>query len=183
MRAAVAAGAGMINDVRALRDEGALEIAAALGVPVCLMHMQGRPRDMQRAPRYEDVVREVRMFLESRVDACVQAGLARERLLIDPGFGFGKTLAHNLALMVRLDALTELQLPVLVGVSRKSMVGAVLEAPLEGRLYGSLALETIAVWQGASVVRTHEVRAAVEALSMVHALREAAGAPPGDARL
>ncbi len=165
MRAAVAAGAGLVNDVRALRAPGALEAAAELGVPVCLMHMQGEPRTMQRAPVYRDVVAEVRAFLLERVAACEAAGIPRERILIDPGFGFGKTLEHNLALMRRLDAFVETGLPVLVGVSRKSMIGALLgDAPVERRLHGSVAAAVVAACKGAAIVRVHDVAATVEAL-------------------
>jgi dihydropteroate synthase len=173
MRAAVAAGAGLINDVYALRLPGALEVAAELGVPVCLMHMQGEPRSMQQAPHYVDVVAEVRAFLARRVDECVAAGIARERLLLDPGFGFGKALAHNLSLLKHLPELQALGLPLLVGMSRKSMVGAVLEAPLEGRLYGSLAVAALGAWFGAAIVRVHDVKATVDALRMVAAVQAA----------
>lgn len=126
MRAAAAAGAHLLNDVRALQRPGAVEAAAASGLPVCLMHMQGEPGGMQQAPQYTDVVAEVRQFLRARVDACTQSGIARERLLIDPGFGFGKTLAHNLALLSRLETLVADGLPLLAGLSRKSMIGAIL---------------------------------------------------------
>ncbi len=165
MGAAVVAGAGLVNDVRALRAPGALEMVAAFGVPVCLMHMRGEPRTMQRAPAYGDVVAEVRAFLLERVAACEAAGIPRERILIDPGFGFGKTLEHNLALMRRLDAFVETGLPVLVGVSRKSMIGALLGgAPVERRLHGSVAAAVVAACKGAAIVRVHDVAPTVEAL-------------------
>ncbi len=170
MREAVAAGAGMINDVRALRVAGALEAAAAAGVPVCLMHMQGEPRTMQQAPRYRDVVADVLAFLEERVAACRAAGIPEERLLIDPGFGFGKELAHNLELMRHLDRFLEMGRPVLVGVSRKSMIGGILDVPVGDRLYGSIALATLAVWQGAAIVRCHDVRPTVDAVRICHAV-------------
>ncbi len=170
MREAVAAGAGMINDVRALRAAGALEAAAAAGVPVCLMHMQGEPRTMQQAPRYRDVVADVLAFLEERVAACRAAGIPEERLLIDPGFGFGKELAHNLELMRHLDRFLEMGHPVLVGVSRKSMIGGILDVPVGDRLYGSIALATLAVWQGAAIVRCHDVRPTVDAVRICHAV-------------
>lgn len=173
MRAAVAAGAGLINDVYALRLPGALEVAAELGVPVCLMHMQGEPRSMQQAPHYADVVGEVRAFLARRVDECVAAGMRRDRILLDPGFGFGKTLAHNLSLLKHLPELQALGLPLLVGMSRKSMVGAVLEAPLEERLYGSLAVAALGAWLGAAIVRVHDVKATADALRMVAAVQAA----------
>jgi len=173
MRAAVAAGAGLINDVYALRADGALEAAAELAVPVCLMHMQGEPRTMQREPSYADVVREVLDFLAERIACCEDAGIPRNRLLVDPGFGFGKTLAHNLSLLKHLDAFHALGVPLVVGVSRKSMIGAVLDAPVEGRLFGSVAAAVVAAWQGAAIVRAHEVKPTVEALRMTAAAREA----------
>jgi dihydropteroate synthase len=173
MRAAVAAGAGMINDVYALRQPGALAAAAALGVPVCLMHMQGEPRTMQQAPHYDDVVAEVAGFLAHRVAACEQAGIVRSRLLLDPGFGFGKSLEHNLALLRHLPDLLAPGLPLLVGMSRKSMIGAVLDTPLAGRLHGSVAAATLAAWLGASIVRVHDVKATADALKMVAAVQAA----------
>jgi len=172
MRAAVAAGASMINDVRALREPGALETAAELEVPVCLMHMRGEPRTMQQAPRYDDVVAEVLAFLEARVAACEAAGIPRERLILDPGFGFGKTLEHNLALFRALPRFVATGLPVLVGVSRKSMIGQVLEVPVEGRLAGSLALATLAVAAGAAIIRVHDVKETLQAVRMACAVRE-----------
>lgn len=176
MRQAVAAGAGLINDVMALRDEGALAAASALEVPVCLMHMQGQPRTMQRNPQYRDVVEDVIEFLQARVDACVTAGIPRERLLLDPGFGFGKSLQHNLALLRHLDRFGTLQLPLLVGMSRKSMIGAVLDdAPVDQRLPGGLACAVMAVERGAVIVRTHDVRATADAVRMTHAVMSAEG--------
>lgn len=148
MRAAVAAGAGIINDVRALHEPGALDAATQAGVPVCLMHMKGEPRTMQQNPHYEDVVAEVKSFLLERVEACVSAGMSRDRLLIDPGFGFGKTLADNLRLARHLGELATLGRALVVGVSRKSMIGAVLDRPLDQRLSGGLAFAALAVWQG-----------------------------------
>lgn len=173
MRAAVAAGAGLINDVCALRQPGALQAAAELRVPVCLMHMQGEPRTMQQAPHYADVVAEVSAFLQERVAACVAAGIARERILLDPGFGFGKSLDHNLSLLKHLPALHALGLPLLVGMSRKRMIGAVLDAPLEDRLYGSVAVATLGAWLGAAIVRVHDVKATADALRMVAAVQAA----------
>lgn len=170
MRAAVAAGARMINDVNALRAPGALETAAELGVPVCLMHMRGEPRTMQDAPRYGNVVEEVYDFLTGRVEACVAAGIPRERLVIDPGFGFGKTLAHNLSLLKHLDRFGAAGLPLLVGVSRKAMIGAVLDRPVAERLAGSLALACHAAAKGAHILRVHDVRPTVEALAMTVAV-------------
>ncbi len=171
MAAAVAAGAGMINDVRALRRPGALEAAAAAGVPVCLMHMQGEPGDMQRDPRYADVVEEVRVFLQGRIEACVGAGIPRDRILVDPGFGFGKTLEHNLELLRHLDRLRTLGQPVLVGMSRKRMLGEILDRPVDGRLYGGLAAHVLAAWQGAVLIRTHDVGPTVDALAVCAAVR------------
>ncbi len=170
MRAAVAAGADMINDVNALRAEGALAAAAALAVPVCLMHMQGEPRSMQIAPHYDDVVAEVRDFLRLRVRACEEAGIGRDRLLIDPGFGFGKSVEHNLRLLARLGEVRCGNLPILVGLSRKSMIGNVLGWPSGERLYASIALAALAAWQGALIVRVHDVRATADALGMCHAV-------------
>lgn len=165
MKRAVAAGAAFINDVQALQAPGALEMAASLDVPVCLMHMLGEPRTMQDAPRYDDVVDDVRRFLAVRLDACVRAGIAEERIVLDPGFGFGKTLAHNLELLRRLDELRDLGRPLLIGISRKSMLGKLLDgAPPGERLPGSLAAAVIAAWQGAAIVRAHDVRETVDAL-------------------
>lgn len=172
MRAAAVAGAGLINDVKALTAPGALEAAVETGLPVCLMHMRGDPTNMQNAPVYDDVVLEVKAFLEGRVEACLAAGVRREDLLLDPGFGFGKTLAHNLTLLQRLDEFSDLGLPLLVGISRKSMLGAILDAPVNQRLYGGLAAAVMAVMAGAKVVRTHDVKATVEALKVVSAVQE-----------
>ena len=170
MRAAVTAGAGFINDVRALREPGALEAAAQLEVPVCLMHMRGEPRTMQDEPRYADVVGEVRDFLGQRRDACLEAGIPASRLVIDPGFGFGKTLEHNIELLRGLKKLGNLGLPVLAGLSRKSMIGKALGLPVEQRLHASVALALMAVQQGARIVRVHDVGPTVEALRMMQAV-------------
>jgi dihydropteroate synthase len=177
MREAVAAGAGLINDVRALRAPSALATAADLGVPVCLMHMQGQPRDMQEAPRYGNCVAEVAAFLRARMQACIGAGIDRSRLLVDPGFGFGKTLQHNLTLLARLDAVVALDVPVLVGLSRKSMLGAVTGRSLNERLGAGIAAAMLAVQRGARLVRVHDVAATVDALSMAGAV--AAASEPG----
>ncbi len=179
MRAAVAAGAGMINDIQALQAPGALAEAAALGVPICLMHMQGEPRTMQQRPHYDDVAGEVAGFLRARVEAAEAAGVPRERLVLDPGFGFGKALAHNYELLRRLDAVVGLGLPVLVGISRKSMVGRLLERGVEERLAGSLAAAAVATFQGAAIVRAHDVAATADAVRVAAAAAqgaEAAGA-------
>lgn len=171
MRAAVAAGAGMINDVYALRQPGALDAARDCGVAVCLMHMQGEPRSMQEAPHYRDVVAEVGGFLRKRVDACVQAGIKRERLLIDPGFGFGKTLDHNLELLRRLGTLCEQGLPLMAGLSRKSSIGELLGGvPAGERLYGSIAAAVVAAMNGAKIIRAHDVKPTVEALRIASAV-------------
>lgn len=174
MRAAVAAGAGMINDVRSLTTPGALAEATRLGVPVCLMHMQGEPRTMQDDPRYGDVVAEVREFLRARKQAAIDAGIDASRIVIDPGFGFGKGLEHNLTLLRHLHELTVLGSPILVGLSRKSMIGKALGLPLEERLHASVALAVFAVQQGASIVRVHDVRATREAVRMLEAVCRAA---------
>ena len=163
----------MINDVRALRLSGALQAAAASGLPVCLMHMQGEPGTMQQQPTYADVVAEVHAFLAERVRVCESAGIPRERILVDPGFGFGKTLDHNLLLLRHLDRFTDLAAGILVGVSRKSMIGALLNAPVGERLSCGLAAAVIAVWQGANVIRTHDVRETVQALCVCAAARAA----------
>lgn len=166
MRAAVAAGAGFINDVRALRDEGALEAAASLEVPVCLMHMQGEPRGMQENPRYRDVLSEIGDFLRARLQAAQVAGIPAQRLVIDPGFGFGKTLEHNLELLRGLKKLQSLGAPILVGLSRKSLIGKALGLPVEGRLQASVALALMAVQNSARIVRVHDVGPTVETLRM-----------------
>jgi dihydropteroate synthase len=166
MRAAVEAGAVLINDVMALRAPGALETAAVLDAGICLMHMKGQPRTMQGDPQYRDVVAEVRDFLGRRVQAAEAAGIARDRLLIDPGFGFGKTLEHNLQLLRGLGELAALQLPILAGLSRKSMIGMALDLPVERRLHASVALAQIAVQNGARIVRVHDVGATRDAIRM-----------------
>lgn len=165
MQAAADAGAGLINDVKALQGEAALETAAATGLPVCLMHMQGQPDTMQQQPQYDSVVDEVRAFLKARVAASIAAGIPRKQLVVDPGFGFGKTLAHNLALLRQLELLSD-GLPILAGLSRKSMIAAITGAELEERLPGSLALALIAAQQGASILRVHDVAETMQALAV-----------------
>jgi dihydropteroate synthase len=182
MRAAVAAGAGMINDVRALRAEGALDAAAALGVPVCLMHMQGTPQDMQDAPTYDDVVAEVHGFLTQRLFACEMAGIERKRLLVDPGFGFGKTLEDNLRLLRQLSRFAELGVPVLAGLSRKGMIGAVTGKPPGERVHGSVAAALLAAQNGAAIVRVHDVAATADALALWQAVQAQPGAAARPAR-
>ena len=173
MREAALLGAGMINDVRSLSRDGALQAAAQGNLAVCLMHMQGEPQTMQDSPQYDDVTTAVRTFLADRVAACEAAGIARERLLIDPGFGFAKTLAHNLSLFRHMQALHDLHLPLLVGVSRKSMIGKVLGREVDQRLAGSLALAALAVQQGAHILRVHDVAETVDVLRMLEAVAEA----------
>ncbi|MFO1391792.1 MAG: dihydropteroate synthase [Agitococcus sp.] len=164
-------GAGLINDVRALQREGALAAAAQTNLPICLMHMQGQPQTMQLQPAYESVVDEVKHFLLERLEACSQSGIVKERLLIDVGFGFGKTLAHNLQLLAQLSSFKSLGCPILVGMSRKSMLGALLgDAPVEQRLFAGLSSATIAALNGAKIIRTHDVKATFDALAVVNAL-------------
>jgi dihydropteroate synthase len=171
MRAAAAAGAALINDVRALREPGALAAARDSGCGVCLMHMQGEPRTMQLEPVYADVVSEVRAFLAERVAACRTAGIEAERVAVDPGFGFGKTLEHNLTLLRHLGELSAAGRPLAVGLSRKSMVGKLTGRPEGERVLGSVVLAVIAALAGASIVRAHDVAATVEALKVVTAVR------------
>ncbi len=169
MRAAAAAGAGMINDVAALRQDGALEAAADLGLPVCLMHMRGEPRTMQADPRYDDVVGEVEAFLLERCEAARKAGVPADRLIVDPGFGFGKTLEHNLALLRALPRLCGHGIPLLAGLSRKSMLLPLTGRPVEARLAGSLALALAAARGGAAIIRVHDVAETVDALRVMAA--------------
>ena len=172
MRAAIAAGASMINDVRALQAEGALEVAADSDVAVCLMHMQGEPRTMQQAPAYRDVVAEVRAFLGRRAHACIDAGIAAERVVIDPGFGFGKSVAHNLDLLRHVGEFGALGFPVLVGLSRKSMIGALTGREIDDRQAGSIAAALLAALRGARILRVHDVRATVDALAVWQAVEQ-----------
>ncbi len=170
MAEAIRAGAAMINDVQALQAPGAIEVLAQSRAAVCLMHMQGTPRTMLQNPVYADVVGEVRDFLDRRIQACAAAGIGRQRLCVDPGFGFGKTLQHNLTLLGRLGELRRLGVPLLVGLSRKSTIGALTGAPVSDRLYGSLAAAVIAAWQGAAIIRAHDVGPTVQALAVCGAL-------------
>jgi dihydropteroate synthase len=171
-RAAAAAGASLINDVRALRREGALESAVATGLPVCLMHMQGEPDSMQASPRYRDVVAEVSAFLSARAEACVAAGLPRQQILLDPGFGFGKTLAHNLALLSRLEEISALGFPLLVGLSRKSLIAKITGRDVDERLAGSLALAMLAAQRGAALLRVHDVAETADTLRVLQVVQE-----------
>ena len=171
MRAAVDAGASMINDINALRAPGAMEVAAAGGAAVCLMHMQGEPRSMQAAPHYDDVVDEVKAFLRERASAALAAGIARERIVLDPGFGFGKSVDDNLALLKRLQEFAALGYPLLAGLSRKSTLGAVTGRPVHERLPASIAAALLAAERGAAIVRVHDVAATRDALSVLNALK------------
>ncbi len=172
MREAANAGAGLLNDVRALTREGALEAAAAANVPICLMHMQGEPGNMQVAPHYDDVVEDVCEYLQSRIASCERQGIARNRLLLDPGFGFGKSVTHNLKLLRELPRLAAIGLPLVVSLSRKSLIGKLLGREVGQRLPASLALAVLAAQRGAAVIRTHDVAATVDAVSMLMALEE-----------
>ncbi|WP_413735401.1 dihydropteroate synthase [Sodalis sp. RH21] len=169
MRESALAGAHLINDIRALTEPGALAAARDSGLPVCLMHMQGEPRSMQQAPHYVDVLAEVEQYLSERIACCEAAGIDKKRLLIDPGFGFGKNLAHNYRLLARLGDFQRFGLPILVGMSRKSMIGQLISAPPEQRIIGSVACAVIAAMQGAHIIRVHDVSATVEAMSIVKA--------------
>lgn len=171
IRESAAKGAGIINDVRALKREGALVAAAETGLPICLMHMQGQPQTMQSAPQYDNVVAEVLDFLQQRFIACQAVGITKERILIDPGFGFGKTLAHNLALLAHLPDLAVMCAPILVGLSRKSLLGQLLNRGVDDRLPGSLALALAAVERGAAIVRVHDVAATKDVLTVYHAIK------------
>lgn len=173
MRAAIAAGATLVNDVRALASPDALQAVAHSTAAVCLMHMQGEPRSMQREPQYQDVLAEVSDFLQQRITQCIAAGIARDRIVIDPGIGFGKTLQHNLALLAGIPQLRALGVPVLIGVSRKSLFKALLDRPVEQRLPGALAVTSAVILAGASIVRAHDVAETADAIRVASALRAA----------
>lgn len=173
MRETARLGAGLINDVRALRRDGALDAAAATGLPVCLMHMQGEPGTMQDHPHYDDLLGEVSSFLLERMQACASAGIPAERILLDPGFGFAKSHAHNLSLFKHMQALHALGRPLLVGVSRKSMVGLALNKPVTERLNGSLALAALAMTKGAKILRVHDVAETIDVVRMIAAVEAA----------
>ena len=173
IRQCPAAGAGLINDVRALAREGALEASASAALPVCLMHMQGSPKDMQNAPGYDDIITDIAGFLAQRVKACNDAGIANDRILLDPGFGFGKTLEHNLELLSRLDELQALKLPLLIGVSRKRMIGTITGRSEKDRIPGSIAAAVIGVMNGARLVRTHDVAETVDAIKICNEVLKA----------
>lgn len=170
MRAAIAAGASMVNDVRALREPGAMEIVAASAAGVCLMHMPGTPRTMQNDPQYFDVVGELRQFLQARVQACEEADISRNRIVLDPGFGFGKRSAHNIALLRELGQICNLGYPVLAGLSRKSILGQITGQDIEDRLPASIAAALVAVMKGAAIVRVHDVKATFDAMKVLQAV-------------
>lgn len=170
MHAAILAGANLINDINALQAPGALEIVVGSSAMVCLTHMQGRPETMQNAPHYTDVVAEVKMFLQQRIQAALSAGISSERIIIDPGFGFGKTFEHNLTLFRQLAQFSSMNLPVLVGLSRKSMLGAMTGADVNARTYASVAAALLAVGKGAKIVRVHDVKATHDALSVYQSI-------------
>jgi dihydropteroate synthase len=170
MLAAIAAGADIVNDVSGLCDPGAIGVVAKHKVKVCIMHMQGTPETMQESPTYDNVVQEIQSFFHQRIELCEKAGILRENIWIDPGFGFGKTLAHNLTLLAKLAEFESLNCKILVGLSRKSMFGKILDKPADQRLYGSLAGAVLAAMHGASIFRTHDVAATKDVLAVVKAI-------------
>lgn len=172
MIAAIAAGADMINDVAALQNQGCLAAVAQSDVPVCLMHMQGLPRTMQNNPSYDHVINDIVAFFQQRIEACVSAGIKRERIILDPGFGFGKTLEQNFHLLANLSKFSQLKLPLLIGISRKSMIGNLLNRDVKQRLAGSLSAAIIAAQQGANIIRVHDVEATVDALTVLQAVTD-----------
>ncbi|PJD92970.1 MAG: dihydropteroate synthase [Legionella sp.] len=177
MAEAIKMGAACINDIWALRAAGALEVVAASDVPICLMHMQSTPQTMQDAPHYQDVIEEVDDFFEHHIQRCVDAGIARSRLILDPGFGFGKTVQHNLTVVNRLAQFQHHDLPILLGVSRKSTLGTLLDQPPSGRLAGGLALATYAMLVGVSIMRTHDVLETKQAFKMIQEMHKTATHP------
>ncbi|WP_293745723.1 dihydropteroate synthase [uncultured Paraglaciecola sp.] len=170
MTEAVNAGASLINDVRALQEHGALEAAVAANVPVCLMHMQGQPRVMQQNPQYDNVVEDVMTFLQDRISVCLQLGIAQEQIIVDPGFGFGKSLEHNYQILANLQLFHKLKVPVLAGMSRKSMIGNLLQREVEQRLAGNIAVATVAAQKGAQIIRVHDVKETVDAVKIINML-------------
>jgi dihydropteroate synthase len=173
MQAAVDAGASLINDIYALRKPGALAAAAACEVPICLMHMQGEPHNMQDAPQYLNILDEITAFFKERITACEAAGINRQRLILDPGFGFGKTAQHNMFLTKHLAELKDFGLPLLFGASRKATIGAILDKPASERLYGSIAAAVLAVANGANIIRVHDVAATKDALTIAQEILSA----------
>ena len=172
MRQAVAAGANFINDINALHSDGALELVAELGVPVCLMHMQNKPETMQNKPDYDDVVEEVSAFFSERLSACENAGISTDKIILDPGFGFGKTLQHNLLLLKNLASFKKFNVPILAGLSRKSMFADIVNKPVDKRLYASLSGALIAITNGAAIVRVHDVEQTADMLKVYNAVRQ-----------
>jgi dihydropteroate synthase len=172
MKAAIENGADIINDVRALQNEGCLAVLANSNVPICLMHMQGLPRTMQNEPVYDNVIDDIVLFFEQRIKACVDAGIAKERLILDPGFGFGKSLTQNFQLLANMSIFSTLGLPILAGISRKSMIGNLLNRDVEQRLAGSLSAAIIAAQQGAQIIRVHDVQETVDALTILKAVAD-----------
>jgi dihydropteroate synthase len=168
MSEAIKAGAGLINDVRALQENGALEAAVKANVPVCLMHMQGQPRVMQHNPSYDDVVKEVMMFLQERISVCCKAGIAQEQIIVDPGFGFGKSLVQNYQILANLESFHRLNVPILAGMSRKSMIGNLLQREIGQRLAGNIAVATVAAQKGAQLIRVHDVKETVDAVKIIN---------------
>jgi dihydropteroate synthase len=173
MQRAIEAGAGLINDVCALTEPGAVEVVSQLQVPVCLMHMQGQPRTMQKDPQYDDVVRDVYNYLSARADTCVQGGIKKEQILIDPGFGFGKSVGHNLSLLKHLSTFAQMGLPLLVGLSRKSMMASILDKDVNNRLAGSIAAACFALAGGAVIIRAHDVDETMDAIKLYTAMSNA----------
>ncbi len=172
MREALIAGVDMINDIRALQEPEALEVCAQSDIPICIMHMQGQPRLMQVKPEYTDIIKEVRQFFNDRIKACVDAGIDKSRLILDPGFGFGKTLEHNLELLANLNKFQSFGLPLLVGLSNKSMIGLLLDnAPVNDRLVGSLSAAVIASMKGSAIIRVHDVKATKDAIKVVEGVK------------
>ena len=171
MSEAIMAGAHFINDVRALQENGALDAAVEAQVPVCLMHMQGQPRVMQQNPLYDDVVKDVMTFLQQRISICREAGIAKENIIVDPGFGFGKTLEHNYQMLSNFEEFHKLNVPVLAGMSRKSMIGNLLQREIEQRLAGNIAVATVAAQKGAQIIRVHDVKETVDAVKIINMLK------------
>lgn len=170
MTEAVNAGASLINDVRALQEKDALAAALAAKVPVCLMHMQGQPRVMQHNPLYDDVVKDIMTFLQERISICCQAGILQEQIIVDPGFGFGKSLEHNYQILTELEKFHQLNVPILAGMSRKSMIGNLLNRAIDQRLAGNIAVATIAAHKGAQIIRVHDVKETVDAVKVINML-------------
>jgi dihydropteroate synthase len=168
MTEAISAGASLINDVRALQEDGALDAAVAAKVPVCLMHMQGQPRVMQQNPCYDDVVKDVMLFLQQRISICRKAGISEDQIIVDPGFGFGKSIEHNYQMLAHLEEFHKLNVPVLAGMSRKSMIGNLLQRKIDQRLAGNIAVATVAAQKGAQIIRVHDVKETVDAVKIIN---------------